>query len=51
MARSQLRFQNVPDDCDLELDLPELRKCTIHYLCRDDQVLLLLLYYSRPRVE
>jgi hypothetical protein len=35
----QLRFQNVPDSCHLELDLPELRKCTIHYLCRDDEVL------------
>jgi hypothetical protein len=33
-----LRMQNVPDDCELTLELPELRSVSIHFLRGADEV-------------
>ena len=33
-----LRMQNVPDECDLTLDLPSLKTVSIHFLGECDEV-------------
>jgi hypothetical protein len=34
-----LRMQNVPDECELELVLPELRTVSIHFWAGDGRVI------------
>ena len=41
-----LRIENVPDECDLTLEISRLMKCSIHFLSRCDDVIKSMLDHA-----
>ena len=45
-ALESLRMQNVPDDCELTLELPRLKDVSIHFLSECDEVINAMLSHA-----